>query len=48
MTVWDWFVFLFGCGVVFTTVLVLITAGVGWVAARLWGKPTDNRAHRRA
>jgi len=48
MTVWDWFVFLFGCGVVFTTVLVLITAGVGWVAARLWGEVPKNNAHRRA
>jgi len=48
MTVWDWFVFLFGCGVVLATVLVLITAGVGFVAARLWGELRDNRAHKRA
>ena len=48
MTVWTWIAFVFGCLVVTGTVLLLITASVGWVAARLWGKPTDNSAHKRA
>jgi hypothetical protein len=48
MTVWTWIAFVFGCAVVTGTGLLLITAAVGFVAARLWGKPTDNRAHRRA
>ena len=48
MTVWTWIAFGFGCAVVTATVLLLITAGVGYVAARLWGELPDNRAHRRA
>jgi hypothetical protein len=48
MTVWTWIAFGFGCAVVTATALLLITAGVGYVAARLWGEPTNNRAHRRA
>lgn len=48
MNWWDWLVFLFGCGMVAATTLVLITAAVGWVAARLWGELPDKRARRRA
>jgi hypothetical protein len=48
MTIWMWLAFGFGCAVVTATVLFIITAVVGWVAARLWGEPTDNRANRRA
>jgi len=48
MNAWDWLVFGFGCAFVTATVLVLITAGVGYVAARLWGEVPKNNAHRRA
>lgn len=48
MTVWMWLSFAFGCLVVTAAVLTAITVSVGWVAARLWGQPTDNRAHKRA
>jgi hypothetical protein len=48
MTWWMWLAFLWGCFALTVTGLLIITAAVGWVAARLWGELPDNNAHKRA